>query len=55
VGRSGVKNGQPGPSWAEGATQDLFATEDDTGSTADLTVASADELTKVKQILLEAS
>ena len=33
------------------ATQDLLASADDTGCTADLTVASADGLTKIKQIL----
>jgi hypothetical protein len=50
----------PGPSWErhhfadealKEATQDLLASADDTGCTADLTVASADALTKVKQIL----
>ena len=33
------------------ATQDLLANAYDTGCTADLRVASADALTKVKQIL----
>jgi hypothetical protein len=50
----------PGPSWEyhhfadealKKARQDLLASADDTGCTADLTVASADALTKVKQIL----
>ena len=46
----------PGPSWEhhealKEATLDLLASADDTGCTADLTVASADALTKVKQIL----
>lgn len=50
----------PGPSWEhhhfadetlKEATRDLLASADDTGCTADFTVASADALTKVKQIL----
>jgi hypothetical protein len=49
-----------GPSWEhhhfadealKEAAQDLLASADDTGCTADLTVASADALTKVKHIL----
>jgi hypothetical protein len=49
----------PGPSWdtitsqikLEKATQDLLASAEDRRCTADLTVVSADELTKVKHIL----
>jgi hypothetical protein len=35
------------------ATQDLLASADDTGCTADLRVAPADALTKVRQILVK--